>query len=67
MRATMPNRNMILLGIATGVAVAQGAKAVAFGAHAGDHPVYPDCRPAFVEVFNLAERDAATSTAQSTA
>jgi 7-cyano-7-deazaguanine synthase len=52
MRATVvPNRNAIFLSIATGVAVAQGAEAVAFGAHAGDHPIYPDCRPSFVEAF----------------
>src|SRR6266545_3758570 len=52
MRATVvPNRNAILLAVATGVAVAEGASAVAFRAHAGDHPIYPDCRPAFVEVL----------------
>ena len=52
MRATVvPNRNAILLAVATGVAVAEGATAVAFGAHTGDHPVYPDCRPVFVEAF----------------
>jgi 7-cyano-7-deazaguanine synthase len=57
MRArVVPNRNMILLGIATGVAVAEGARGVAFGAHAGDHPIYPDCRPAFVEVFTTLAR-----------
>lgn len=52
MRATVvPNRNAILLSVATGVAVAAGADAVAFGAHGGDHPIYPDCRPAFVRAF----------------
>jgi 7-cyano-7-deazaguanine synthase len=57
MRATVVlNRNMVLLGIATGVAVARGAGAVAFGANAGDHPVYPDCRPQFVEAFTTLAR-----------
>lgn len=57
MRVTVvPNRNAILLSIATGVAVAQGAEAVAFGAHAGDHPIYPDCRPSFVEAFTTMAR-----------
>lgn len=52
MAATVvPNRNAILLAVATGVAVASGAGSVAFGAHAGDHPIYPDCRPAFVDAF----------------
>jgi 7-cyano-7-deazaguanine synthase len=49
MAATVvPNRNAIMLSVAVGVAVARGASAVATAVHAGDHPVYPDCRPAFV-------------------
>lgn len=55
MRSTVvPNRNMIMLSIAAGVAVARGASIVAFGAHAGDHPIYPDCRPAFFEQLGKA-------------
>jgi 7-cyano-7-deazaguanine synthase len=50
MKATVvPNRNMILISLATGYAVSVGAQAVWFGAHGGDHAIYPDCRPAFVE------------------
>ncbi|GAA0845714.1 7-cyano-7-deazaguanine synthase QueC [Marinobacter szutsaonensis] len=50
MKATVvPNRNMILLSLATGYAVTAGASAVWFGAHGGDHAIYPDCRPEFVE------------------
>src|SRR5574341_1107377 len=57
MRATVvPNRNAILLAVATGIAVVEGATAVGFGAHAGDHPIYPDCRPAFVEAFTALAR-----------
>jgi len=52
MKATVvPNRNAIMLSIAYGVAVAEGAETVAFGAHAGDHAIYPDCRPEFVEAL----------------
>ncbi|MGH3972382.1 MAG: 7-cyano-7-deazaguanine synthase QueC [Pseudonocardiaceae bacterium] len=50
-RTVVPNRNAIMLDIATGIAVARGADAVAFGAHGGDHPIYPDCRPEFVRAF----------------
>jgi 7-cyano-7-deazaguanine synthase len=55
MRATVvPNRNAIMLDVAVGQAVVAGADIVVFGAHAGDHPVYPDCRPAFLEAFERA-------------
>lgn len=55
MRATVvPNRNMILLAVAAGHAIAHGCTGVAFAAHAGDHPVYPDCRPAFIEALRPA-------------
>jgi 7-cyano-7-deazaguanine synthase len=50
MAATVvPNRNAIMLSVAVGVAVARGASAVATAVHAGDHPIYPDCRPAFID------------------
>ena len=50
MKATVvANRNAVFVQVAVGVAVAEGAGAVAVGIHAGDHPIYPDCRPAFVD------------------
>ncbi|PHR64662.1 7-cyano-7-deazaguanine synthase QueC [Pseudidiomarina marina] len=48
----VPNRNMILLSLAIGYAVSLGAEAVYYGAHSGDHAIYPDCRPEFVEKMN---------------
>ena len=45
MKATVvPNRNMIMLSIATGYAIYRGAQAVSYAAHSGDHAIYPDCR-----------------------
>lgn len=59
MKATVvPNRNAILLTLAYGLAVAEGAEVVATGIHAGDHAIYPDCRPAFAEAFDKMERHA---------
>jgi 7-cyano-7-deazaguanine synthase len=57
MRVTVvPNRNALMLDVAVAVAVADGCDAVAFGAHGGDHAVYPDCRPEFVEAFAVSAR-----------
>lgn len=48
----VPNRNMILLSLAIAKAVNIGADRVDYGAHGGDHVLYPDCRPDFVEKMN---------------
>ncbi|WP_019616614.1 7-cyano-7-deazaguanine synthase QueC [Psychromonas ossibalaenae] len=48
----VPNRNMILLSLAIGYAVSIKAEKVYYGAHSGDHAIYPDCRPEFVEKMN---------------
>lgn len=53
MRATVvPNRNAIMANIAVGAASARGADLVGLGVHAGDHAVYPDCRPEFVDALD---------------
>lgn len=55
MKATIsPNRNMIILSIAVAHAIAIGARNVWYAAHAGDHAIYPDCRPEFVEALDKA-------------
>ncbi|MDR5865643.1 7-cyano-7-deazaguanine synthase QueC [Halomonas koreensis] len=48
----VPNRNMVLLSLAIAKAVNIGADRVDYGAHGGDHVLYPDCRPEFVEAMN---------------
>ena len=50
----MPFRNGILLSIATGIAESIDASVVYYGAHGGDHPIYPDCRPEFVQAMREA-------------
>ncbi len=52
----VPNRNMIMLSIAVGHAVNIGALKVFYGAHGGDHAIYPDCRPEFVGAMNSVTR-----------
>lgn len=48
-QTVVPNRNMILLSLAVGYAVSLEANKVYYGAHSGDHAIYPDCRPEFVQ------------------
>ena len=53
MKSTVvPNRNMIMLSLAIAYAVSIGTDKVYYGAHAGDHAIYPDCRPEFLEKMN---------------
>lgn len=47
----VPNRNAIMLSIAFAHALAIKAEIVAIGNHGGDHFIYPDCRPEFIETF----------------
>jgi 7-cyano-7-deazaguanine synthase len=47
----VPNRNMFMLAAAGAVAIARKADRLAYGAHAGDHTIYPDCRPEFVDAM----------------
>ncbi len=55
MRATVvPNRNMVMLSVAAGYAIAHGAETVLYAAHAGDCAVYPDCRPVFISRLRAA-------------
>jgi 7-cyano-7-deazaguanine synthase len=50
----VPNRNMIMLSVAIGWAISQEFDAVAYGAHSGDHAIYPDCRPEFADALDRA-------------
>lgn len=51
----VPNRNALMLASAFAWAETLGAEAVGIGVHAGDHPVYPDCRPEFLDAFEHME------------
>lgn len=52
-QTVVPNRNMIMLSIAAGWAVTlQCAQGIWTGVHSGDHFIYPDCRPQFIQRVN---------------
>ena len=55
MKSTVvPFRNGIMLSVAVGLAESRGLKFVMMANHGGDHTIYPDCRPEFVDAFNAA-------------
>lgn len=50
----VPFRNGIMLAIAAGLAESRGLDAIMMANHGGDHAIYPDCRPEFVDAFGKA-------------
>ena len=55
MKSTVvPFRNGIMLSVACGLAESNGLKRVMIANHAGDHAIYPDCRPGFVAAMSAA-------------
>lgn len=53
MKSTVvPFRNGIMLSIAVGMAESRGLTRVFIANHGGDHSIYPDCRPEFVEAIS---------------
>lgn len=57
MKSTVvPFRNGIMLSVAIGLAESRGLKHVMMANHGGDHTIYPDCRPEFVNAMSEAAR-----------
>ena len=55
MKSTVvPFRNGIMLAIACGVAESNGLKRVMIANHSGDHAIYPDCQPGFINAMSQA-------------
>ena len=50
----VPFRNGIMLAVAAGLAESYELDAVMLANHSGDHAIYPDCRPAFIDAFAAA-------------
>ena len=57
MKSTVvPFRNGIMLAIAAGIAESRGLTRVLIANHAGNHHIYPDCRPDFIEAMKEATK-----------
>lgn len=55
MKSTVvPFRNGIMLSVAAGIAESNGLKKILIANHGGDHAIYPDCRPEFIEAMDRA-------------
>lgn len=55
MKSTVvPFRNGIMLAVAIGMAESNNLQYVMMANHGGDHTIYPDCRPEFVDAFDQA-------------
>lgn len=55
MRSTVvPFRNGIMLAAAACLAESRGLHTVMLANHSGDHSIYPDCRPGFVDAMSRA-------------
>jgi 7-cyano-7-deazaguanine synthase len=50
-QTVVPNRNMVFISLATSYAIGLGATKIYYGAHLGDHTIYPDCRFEFVSAM----------------
>jgi 7-cyano-7-deazaguanine synthase len=50
----VPGRNIIFLSIAAGLAEVLGSNDIYCGVNALDYSGYPDCRPQFIEAFEMA-------------
>lgn len=59
-QTVVPNRNAILLSLAYGLATSIKAAKVCTAVHAGDHAIYPDCRPGFIKAFEEMEQESIT-------
>lgn len=55
MKSTVvPFRNGIMLSIAIGIAESNNLDQVFIANHGGDHTIYPDCRPEFINAIDVA-------------
>ena len=55
-QTVVPSRNATFVCLASALAISHDMDAVSIAAHAGDHAIYPDCRPMWMQVMQQAVR-----------
>ena len=50
-KTVVPGRNLIFSSVLASLAEAHGFDTIVLGVHRGDHFIYPDCRPGFVQAL----------------
>lgn len=53
-KTIVPMRNPMMLIMAAALAMQRGINSIAIAVHAGDHTIYPDCRPEFIGAMGQA-------------
>lgn len=53
-QTVVPARNLIFSSVMAGLAQSNDCEEVWIGVHSGDHAIYPDCRPDFIEAARAA-------------
>ena len=60
----VPGRNLVFAAVLASLAESRGIPTVALATHAGDHHLYPDCRPSFNEALNHTLRESTDGAVQ---
>ena len=50
-QTVVPGRNLVFASILAGIAESKEYEAIALAVHSGDHHIYPDCRPEFINLL----------------
>lgn len=48
-QTVVPGRNLIFMSVMAGLAQSHNFEQIWVGVHSGDHAIYPDCRPNFID------------------
>ncbi len=56
-QTVVPGRNLMFASVLASLAESRSIPKIALATHAGDHALYPDCRPSFNEALDIVVRE----------